>query len=1034
MELNPFGLIDQQISTVPDLPRYRAHFGPGFPAIPRGSAMTTIAPSPAPPAAALGAERPAPLPIELTPFIGREAELRALEGLLEQRRLLTLTGAGGSGKTRLAVELATRIAGGYPDGVVWVELAALSDPDLVPRQIAGALGVPEDGGRPAVDSLTAALRHRSCLLLLDNCEHLADATATLADTLLRSCPHLTLLTTSREALGVGGELAWLVPPLTIPDDASASAAGPQGLTAFEAIQLFVVRAQDVSPAFRLTAENGAAVAGICRRLDGVPLAIELAAARVKVLPPEQILLRLDNVFGLLNCSRRMTIPRHRTLRATIDWSYKLLTEPARVLLQRLSVFSGGCGIEAVERVCSGDGIDEGEVLHLLAELVGQSLVAMREHGGEARYSLLEIVRQYGQEAIGANPHSEAEARRRHAIYYADMAEPLHAELERRNSQEVLARLLLEQDNFRAALHWTLAERNDLDLAVRIVAACWRWWFHASRWSEGAHWGEAVVAAHPTRAPSRAWVNTLNGAGVFAYLRRDPELCRTRLEEAESMARVVGDPELLAQILYRLAHLYCDLGEADVALERAEEAEHMARQTGQSWIIAEVLVYATGFVHRMQGRSDQADAAFAEAESVARPAGALMALMEAHAGRAMLALHRGDVAAAGRQASGAFDAACRLGDHWYVSRALLIAAAAAAHAHEGALATRLLGYGAALREAVGTKVFPHEQGFFDDVVSLATRLLPEGEYARLWADGAALTLGEAGELVSAGAARQQPLPSGGGAVTSSVPPSIAALAGKAASPPPAPVGISSALRVNALGAMEVFRDGEPQSAAVWNYAKPKELLVLLMLHPTGLTREQIGRAMWPDATPPQVKNSFHVTLHHLRKALGGAHWVVNEADRYRFVGELSAQLDATLFETEARRVLRDLGAGEEVLRSVLALYRGELLEGEVTGPWVEEHRDRLRRLAMELTLAIGAVMEGRQDHVGAAELYRVLVAREELHEEAHRRLMLAWARAGDRVRALQHYQRLVDLLREELDAEPEAETAAVYESLRLAETA
>ena len=457
--------------------------------------MTTVATASGPSPSV----RPPALPVELTTFIGREAELRTLEGLLDAGRLLTLTGAGGSGKTRLAVELAARAGDRYPDGVAWVELAALSDPALLPRHVAAALGIPEDGGRTGTEALAEYLQRRTLLLLLDNCEHLADACAALADALLRASPGLTLLATSREALGVAGERAWLVPPLSVPD--VAGAADPERLAESEAVRLFVARAQDVLPSFRLTPANGPAVAAICRRLDGVPLAIELAAARVRVLPPEQISQRLDNVFGLLTSSSRLALPRHRTLRATIDWSYQLLEPPARTLLQRLSVFSGGCGIDAVEAVGAGDGIDAGEVLDLLAGLVDRSLVTMREHEGDARYSLLEIVRQYAGEALAADAAAETAARHRHAAWYMAAAESVLDDLERTSSPDALARMLLEHDNARAALHWSLLERNDLDLAVRIAAAYWRCWFHANHWTEGARWCEAMVAAVPER-PAR----------------------------------------------------------------------------------------------------------------------------------------------------------------------------------------------------------------------------------------------------------------------------------------------------------------------------------------------------------------------------------------------------------------------------------------------------------------------------------------------------------------------------------------------------
>lgn len=314
------------------------------------------------------------LPLPLTSFIGREREIATVRGLLEQTRLLTLTGAGGSGKSRLALEVVRQVASEFPHGVGWVELAALSNPDLVPQQVAAALGLREEGGRSRIEALLEWLRDRSLLLVLDNCEHLVDACATLADTLLRGCPGLKVLATSREALAVAGERAWLVPPLSLP---AAEPASARERAEAEAVQLFVERAQAVLPTFELTDANAAAVAEICRRLDGIPLALELAAARVKVLSPEQIRDRLGDAFRLLTSGGRTALPRHRTLRAAIDWSYDLLEEPKQLLLQRLSVFSGGFTIEAAEAVCAGGPIESWEVLDLLAQLVDRSLVVMR---------------------------------------------------------------------------------------------------------------------------------------------------------------------------------------------------------------------------------------------------------------------------------------------------------------------------------------------------------------------------------------------------------------------------------------------------------------------------------------------------------------------------------------------------------------------------------------------------------------------------------------------------------------------------------
>src|SRR5216117_2725416 len=301
----------------------------------------------------------APPPAQLTSFIGRERETAAVQELLQSTRLLTLTGAGGSGKTRLALEVAGRVGAQYPDGVAWVELAPLSNPELVPHHVADALGVRRDGIRSAGDALLEALRDWEALLVLDNCEHLVDACARLAETLLRGCPRLRIMSTSREALGIGGERAWLVPALALPAVEAGKPVTRAVAAASEAIRLFVERTQAVRPSFELREDNVAAIAHICRRLDGLPLAIELAAARARVLDPQQIAARLDDVFGLLSAGSRTAAPRQRTLRGTIEWSHALLTEPERVLFRRLAIFAGGFTIEAAEAVAAGGTIAAG---------------------------------------------------------------------------------------------------------------------------------------------------------------------------------------------------------------------------------------------------------------------------------------------------------------------------------------------------------------------------------------------------------------------------------------------------------------------------------------------------------------------------------------------------------------------------------------------------------------------------------------------------------------------------------------------------
>ncbi len=341
------------------------------------------------------------LPLQLTSFVGREREVAEVTGQLSETRLITLRGPGGCGKTRLALEVASEVAKSFEGGVWWVGLAPLSDTELVPQAVASVLNVLEAPGRSPIETLADHLETRRALLILDNCEHLVEACAVLTDALLRSCPSLRVLATSREALGVGGEVSWPVPPLSLPDPRRLLSEG--SLPDYESARLFVERARAVKPSFALDERSATAVARICYRLDGMPLAIELAAARAGVLSAEQISSRLEDSLGLLTAGGRTAEPRQKTFRATLEWSYDLLSEPERELLGRLSVFAGGWTLEAAEAVGAGSGIERYEELDLLSGLVDKSLV-VAEAGAEGalRYRMLEPVRQYAQERLEAS--------------------------------------------------------------------------------------------------------------------------------------------------------------------------------------------------------------------------------------------------------------------------------------------------------------------------------------------------------------------------------------------------------------------------------------------------------------------------------------------------------------------------------------------------------------------------------------------------------------------------------------------------------
>ena len=390
------------------------------------------------------------LPIQLTSFIGRESEIAEVEGLLAETRFLTLTGSGGCGKTRLGLQVAAGLVEQFPDGVWVVELASLSDPDLVPQETASVLGVREGQSGSLMDTLLNYLKSRGMLLMLDNCEHLIDACRTLADTLLRSCPNLKILAASREALGIAGERAWRVPSLSLPDPQNLETLKASTLTQYEAVRLFIDRAVAVQSSFAVTERNASALAQLCHRLDGIPLALELAAARAKVLSVEEISARLDDRFRLLTGGSRTALPRQQTLRSAIDWSYNQLSEKERVLFNRTSVYMGGWTLAAAEAICAGGEIEEYNILDLLTSLVDKSLVVTKEEEGRTRYYLLETVRQYARDKLLESGEG-VDLRNHHLEWYLDLAERSEPGLRGPDQVEWQKRLEIEHDNLRTAL-------------------------------------------------------------------------------------------------------------------------------------------------------------------------------------------------------------------------------------------------------------------------------------------------------------------------------------------------------------------------------------------------------------------------------------------------------------------------------------------------------------------------------------------------------------------------------------------------------
>ena len=490
------------------------------------------------------------LPLELSSFIGREKELADVKRLLSSssNRLLSLTGPGGCGKTRLALAAAFEVVENFEDGGVWwVELASLSDPDLVPQAVAAALSVREQPSRTLTETLSTHLQSRKLLLVLDNCEHLVEACATFAEALLRSSPELRVVATSRESLGITGEVVWPIPSLSLPD--LRRLPDIESLTEYESARLFVERAAAIKPSFALTEQNATAVAQVCYRLDGIPLAIELAAARAKVLSVEEISERLDDCFRLLSSGSRTAMPRQRTLHATIDWSHELLLDEERALFRRLSVFAGGFTLEAAEFVCAGEELERDEVLDLLSHLVDKSLVVAREEDGGGRYRLLETVRQYGWEKLHESG-DEGQVGLRHAAFYVELVEKAERELSGPDQARWLTRLESEHDNIRAALSRSLGERGDVELGVRLAAALWPFWFARGYLSEGRRWLES---ANSLSAPAAnlARAKALNGAGSLATFQEEYGAAKALIEEGLALSRKLGDKEGIASSLANL---------------------------------------------------------------------------------------------------------------------------------------------------------------------------------------------------------------------------------------------------------------------------------------------------------------------------------------------------------------------------------------------------------------------------------------------------------------------------------------------------
>jgi predicted ATPase/class 3 adenylate cyclase len=717
------------------------------------------------------------LPLQPTPLVGREREVGEVVERLrgEEVRLLTLTGAGGVGKTRLALQAGGDLLEYFEDGVFFVALATITDPALVPSTIAGTLEVKESAQQPLMETLKSYLREKELLLLLDNFEQVLEG-ASLVGELVGTCPRLKILATSRAPLRLYGEQEYTVPPLALPDP---SVLPPlKVLTQYEAVRLFVERARALKADFEVTNESAPAVAEICARLDGLPLAIELAAARIRLLPPPAILERLGSPLKLLTGGARNLPERQRTLRGAIEWSYGLLDERDQTLFARLSVFSGGRTLEAIEAVCDPQG--DLDALEGVESLLEKSLLRQEEEvGGEPRYVMLETVHEYALEKLEESGEGE-DVRRRHAEFFLALAEEAEHHLRGPEDVEWLERLEEEHDNIRAALSWAL-ERGEAELALRLGGALWMFWEARGHYSEGHRWLEAALAtANGASAAARAkvlegegWLVVSSGEvdravvaaqeglklseqaglggavaarflrilGWIAIIRGDYEGAKELLEESLTFSREADDKWGIADALLWLTNSL-DFLDRERAKELREEGIGLARELGYVTTLARHL-FSLGYTLILEGDYERGAALNEEAATLFREhehkGGGLEYLLD---NLGWAALYRGDP----EQAKAAYEeglALCKeLGEKVAASAYLEGLACVAGSEGEAERAARLFGAAEALREAVGWQLMPEEDALKEPYLGSARSQLDEASWEAAWAEGRGMTFNEA----------------------------------------------------------------------------------------------------------------------------------------------------------------------------------------------------------------------------------------------------------------------------------------------------
>jgi predicted ATPase/class 3 adenylate cyclase len=677
------------------------------------------------------------LPEQLTTFVGREREVFDVAAFLSRARLVTVIGAGGSGKTRLALQVGAGMLEQFPGGVWLVELASIADGALVDDAVARTLGVKEAPGVSIADAIAQQVAGTRLLVVLDNCEHVLASCAALAEQLLAQCPGLRILATSREALAVAGEQTYRIPALALPAlDAKLDA---ETLWKSEAVQLFVDRTRLVRPEFRIDERNAAVIASLCRRLDGIPLAIELAAARMRSLTVHEIDARLTRRFELLTSRSRTVLPRHQTLRALVDWSYDLLTDAERAMLNRCSVFAGGWGLDAAEAVCAGEGVED--VLDLLTSLTDKSLV-QAEHAGDAtRYRLLEIVREYARERLEEAGETAA-SRARHCAFYVDYAARSVPAMMGPAQASILERLESEHDNLRLALEWS-ASAGSLDSGYQLCGALGRFWMIRGHLSEGRAWCARFIRQEGPA--TREHADAINTDGTLAYAQGDYPGARAAFEACLAIRRQLAEPRGIAAALSNLGAVANVSGDQARARTLYEESLSIARQAQDTPGIARALANLASVLSYL-GDHKAAQPLYEESLAMQRVLGD-------HGYVAITLDNLAEVA----YLSGEYAKSCKLyreslalrrdlGDRYGIADSLEGLATALASQGGGLVVPRIMAAARKLREDIGSPPTPYKRETYDRRIAAAREAIrDDAAWERAWQEGRALTLDQAIEL-------------------------------------------------------------------------------------------------------------------------------------------------------------------------------------------------------------------------------------------------------------------------------------------------